>query len=356
MELSNKKVMEIASKFAIKGEIKAVEKYGNGHINRTYLIITDSRKYILQRINSSIFTNVEGLMNNIVRVTEHLKENNVNTLSIIPTFDAKLYYKDGEDYYRIYKAIQDTYCFEGIDNIDVVRKAGYAFGQLHGNLADLDPSGIVDVIPGFHDTEKRYKKLLKAISIDPVGRAESVKEIIDFVNEHKDDYSILINSIKDGSIHNAITHNDPKINNVLFDKETLEVKCVIDLDTVMTGSVLFDFGDALRSLFTGANEDNKDLSLINVDFDVYKAYLEGYYSQMKNVLNEKEISLFPMSVIILTMELVIRFLTDYIEGDIYFATNYPEHNLDRTRTQYKLARELYKNLDKLNQITEEVCK
>jgi len=180
--------------------------------------------------------------------------------------------------------------------------------------------------------------------------------MISFINSHRADFSLLTDGLDDGSIHNSITHNDPKINNVLFNSEDNQVKCVIDLDTVMTGSYLFDFGDALRSLFTGANEDSKDLSLLKVDFDVYKAYLTGYYSQMKTVLNKKEIELLPMSVVILTMELVIRFLTDYIQGDIYFGINYTTHNFDRAMTQYTLAKDLYNNLDKLKEITNGVCK
>lgn len=349
-------LLKIANNFSLKGNVVSITPFGNGHINKTYLVTTSDRKYILQKINNNVFQNVDYLMNNLIRVTEHLLEKGIFTIKFRPTYDGKLYYKDGNDYYRMYKLIDETYCYEGIDNLDTVKKSGYAFGQLHGNLADLDPSKIVDVIPDFHNTKKRYEKLLLAISKDPVNRVKDCKEMISFLNEHKADYGRLVDGIADGSINNAITHNDPKINNILFDKDTLEVKCVIDLDTVMTGTYLFDFGDALRSLFTGENEDSKDLSKLKVNFDMYRAYLEGYYSQMKGVLNKKEISLLPMAVIIITVELAIRFLTDYIEGDIYFGIKYPEHNFDRAMTQYTLAKDLYKNLDKLNEITAEICK
>lgn len=352
----NQTLLKIANNFSLKGTIVSIKPFGNGHINKTYLVETTDRKYVLQKINTNVFKNVDYLMNNLIRVTEHLLEKEVFTIKFRPTYDGKLYYVHNDEYYRMYKLIDETYCYEGIGNLDTVRKSGYAFGQFHCNLADIDASKIVDVIPDFHNTQKRYMKFLISISNDPVGRVKDIKPLIEFINSHNADYSLLTDSINDGSINNAITHNDPKINNILFDKDTLEVKCVIDLDTIMTGTYLFDFGDALRSLFTGENEDSKDLSKLKVNFDMYRAYLTGYYSQMKNVLNEKEISLLPKAVAIITMELAIRFLTDYIDGDIYFNTSYPTHNLDRAMTQITLAKDIYDNLDKLNQITAEICK
>lgn len=356
MEISNKELLEIANQFSLNGEILEIIPFGNGHINKTYKLVTENKNYVLQRINTYVFPNVDDLMNNIVRVTEHLKNKGLESLTLRPTFKGNLYVRYGDEFYRVYDLIEDTNCYEGIDNLETIRKSGYAFGQLHCNLSDLNPENIVDVIPDFHNTGKRYEKFLKAVSKDPLNRVSSVKELINFINSHREDYSLLINSVNDGSINNAITHNDPKTNNILFDKATDEVKCVIDLDTVMTGTYLFDFGDALRSLFTGENEDSKDLSLLKVNFDIYEAYLNGYYSQMKNVLNKKEISLLPKAVAIITMELCIRFLTDYIEGDIYFGISYPEHNLDRAMTQYTLAKDIYNNLDKLNELTERICR
>jgi len=356
MTIEENELLEIVNKFSFQGEVISITPFGNGHINRTFKIVTTEKKYILQMINSNVFKNVEDLMNNIVRVTEHLLEKNIETLKLRPTFDGKLYYEHNGHYYRMYRNVKGSRCFEGVNDLETIKKAGFAFGKLHCNLIDLDPNKIVDVIPNFHNTEMRYKNLLKSVANDPVDRVKNVKDILLFLNEHKDEYSLLVNSLEDGTINRSITHNDTKINNILFDRETNEVRCVIDLDTVMTGTYLFDFGDALRSLFTGENEDSKDLSKIKVNLDIYIAYLEGYYSQMKSVLNAKEINLLPKSVIILTLELAIRFLTDYLDGDIYFRTNYPEHNLDRTMTQITLAKELYENYDDLVKITNEICR
>lgn len=349
-------IKSIASKFSLKGEIVEICQFGNGLINKTFKIVTTERRYILQRINSYVFTDVDALMNNIVRVTEHLIEKDVFTLRIIPTYDGKLFYKNEDGYFRVFKLIENTICFEGIENLEIIKKTGYSFGQLHKNLADLDPNPIVDVIPNFHNTVARYKRLLTAISKDPVDRARNVKELLVFLVKYGSYTSLITDALKSGEIPLGITHNDPKINNVLFDKDTLDVKAVIDLDTVMKGSVLFDFGDALRSLFTGDNEDTTDLSLLKVDLDVYRAYLEGYYSQMKGTLKAKEIELLPYSVLILTLELLIRFLTDYVEGDIYFSTKYSEQNYNRAMTQYTLAKNLITNMDKLVEITNEICK
>lgn len=346
----------IVSHFAYKGELQSIMPTGNGHINRTYKVVTSHRKYILQRINNDVFQNVDDLMNNIVLVTEHLLDKNIFTLKYVPSKDGKLYYANDEGYFRMYKFVENSICYEGIDDLKIIEKAGEAFGALHNALADLDTNDIVDVIPNFHNTMLRYRKLLESIARDPVGRVKDVKHIISYIVDHSDDASMLSLALRSGEIRNTITHNDPKINNILFDKDTNNVKCVIDLDTVMTGTVLYDFGDALRSLFTGDNENKNDESLMNVRLDVYEAYLKGYFSEMKNVLNEKEIELLPYSVIVLTYELAVRFLTDYIDGDIYFATSYPTENLDRTMSQFYLLRNLYNNLEKMKEITNRICK
>lgn len=347
---------QIAKKFAIKGEITDVAPYGNGHINKTFVATTTERKYILQRINSNVFKDIDALMNNIVQVTNHLMEKNVFTLKYKPTLQGSLYYHTGDDYYRMFKYIDNTICYEGIDNMELVYKLGEGFGQFHNYLSDLDPTCIKDVIPDFHNTPRRYKKLFESVIRNPVNRVANVKDILIYINEHEKDACLLTDALHEGRIRNTITHNDPKINNILFDATTNNIKAVIDLDTVMTGTVLYDVGDALRSLFTGKNESSKDLSQLKVNFEIYENYLKGYWSEMKNVLNKEEIRLIPYSVIVLTLELVIRFLTDYIDGDVYFATKYPEHNLDRCKTQFALLQDLYKNIDKLSEITNKICK
>lgn len=345
---------QIVSHFAISGKVEKIEPTGNGHINRTYLVKTDKNEYILQKINNVVFQNVNALMNNIVRVTEYLLEKRIFTLKYKPTLDGKLYYSAEDGYYRVFQFIYNSICYEGIEDLEVIRKAGSAFGQLHRDLAGIDTSEIVEVIPDFHNTKERYKAFLKSIEKDPKGRVAFVKDEIKFLNDNAKYYSILVDAIENKEIPLGITHNDPKINNVLFNKDTKDVRCVIDLDTVMPGTFLNDFGDALRSLFTGANEDTTDLSKLVANLDVYRAYLDGYYSKRRHTLNKKEIELLPYSVLVLTLELCLRFLKDYIDGDIYFATKRENHNLDRARTQIALSKDILKNMDNLKSITREI--
>jgi len=352
----NSNLKRIAEQFAIKGNITDILPTGNGHINKTFKVETDKRVYILQKINTAVFTNVDELMTNIVLVTEHLLDENVFTLLYKPTLKGTLYYRDGAACYRIYKYIPNCYCFEGIEDLEVIKKYGEAFGEFHDCLSDLDATKLYDTIPDFHNTQLRYKAFKKSVGKDTFGRVDEVKDEIKFITNHEEYYNIIGKGLEDGSIPMRIVHNDPKINNVLFDKETKEVKCIIDLDTVMPGSSLFDFGDGLRSIFTGANEDNKDTSELKVNFDVYKACLEGYYSKSKASITQKEIDLLPDSILIMALELAMRFLKDYLDGDVYFATSRPGHNLDRTRTQIALAKDILNNMDKLKAITAEVCK
>lgn len=350
-------ILNIASKFQIKGDILGYIPLGNGHINTTYLITTSSNnRYVLQKINHSVFKSVDALMSNMFLVTNFLKSINEETISIIPTKDHKLFTKIEDEYYRVFAFIEGAVCYEKVKNSEMLTKLAKAFGTLHRDLFRFDASKLVEVIPNFHNTYQRYLNLLDAVNLNPLNRkCECLRELQD-IEKYRDMYSFLINSLKDKTINLSVTHNDPKINNVMFDKSSGNIRCVIDLDTVMPGSYLYDVGDALRSLLTGENEDSKDLSLINVDFEIYKNYIKGYLSEMKYVLNDKEISLIGFSVFLLSMELGMRFLEDYIRGDIYFHTKYPSHNLIRARTQIHLAKLIYDNLDKLNAITSEVIK
>lgn len=346
----------LINNFDIKGKLLSIEPYGNGHINKTFLVKTSKETYIFQLINKNVFSNIEALMNNIYLVTTHLRKKNVNTLEIVKTKDGKLYSMLGDDYVRGYKYIEDSICYESLPSLELVKEAARGFGEFHNALVDIEISNIVDTIPDFHNTKKRYKDFLKIVEENPKERLCLCKEEVEFIKSNSELYSLLVDSIDERSIGKRITHNDPKINNVAFSKSSNKVSCILDLDTVMLGSYLYDFGDALRSLFTGDNEDNMDTSLLKVDLDLYKAYLEGYYSMMVSSLNEKEISLLPTSILIISLELSMRFLGDFLNGDIYFGVNYSTHNLVRARSQIALAKDLIKNMDKLNKITLEVVK
>lgn len=347
-------IKNIIDQFDSKGEIVSITPFGNGHINKTYLVTTTLRQYILQCINSNAFKDVDLLMNNIGCVTHHLLDKGIFTIKFMKTSDGHLYYKTGNEFYRLYRFIDKSICHEEIDSLELIKKAAEAFGDLHCNLADLDSSLLKEVIPHFHDTPKRYNDLLNAIKEDKMSRLATCQKEVEDVVRLKDNFSLIMDAINNKEIPLGITHNDPKINNVLFDEATDEIKCVIDLDTVMPGSVLFDFGDALRSLFTGNNEDNVDSTTCHVNFDIYRAYLEGYWGKMKSVLNKKEIELLPYAPLILSIECGMRFLEDYLRGDVYFHIAYPEHNLIRARTQIHQAHDILNNIDKLKEITKEV--
>lgn len=340
--------------FRFNGKITNVKEYGNGHINKTFLIETTENRYIYQIINSYAFGDVEMLMRNINIVTKHLANHGSTTLEVVKTFDGANYYSDKLHYFRMYTFVEDTVCYEEINDLSLVKKTGEAFGDLHVKLSTLDPKLIFEIIKDFHNTPIRYKNLMKAVKENSFGRLDSCKEEVEYLTKQKDGISQIIKGIENKTIPMRITHNDPKINNVLFDKNDGSVKCVIDLDTIMPGSCLYDFGDALRSLFTGDNEDSEDLSKLKVNKEVYQAYLDGYASRMKNDLTRREKELLPMSIYIIAIELACRFLEDYLKGDVYFHVSKKAHNLLRARTQIALAKDVIENLDELDKITKKV--
>lgn len=341
----------ILEKFDINCDISPVP-LGNGHINSTFLCEIKKKEYVLQKINNYVFQDVDMLMNNYFKVTEYLRKNNVETIRIIKAKDGKPYSKIGKDYYRLYEYIDNAVWYEEIRNLNLVYRVAKAFGQFHKTLKGFDARELGEVIPNFHNTSKRYENLMGAIEENKIDRVKDCLLEIKAVNSFKDYYSAVTEAISKGLVPLAVTHNDPKINNVLFDKDSGDIRAVIDLDTVMPGSYLYDFGDAIRSLLTGDNEDSEDLSKLKMDFDIFETYVNGYLSEMNGVLTKTELDLLPFSAFLLTMECGIRFLEDYIRGDIYFKTKRADHNLIRARTQIALAEDIFKNLSKMKKIVE----
>ena len=233
----------------------------------------------------------------------------------------------------------------------MITETSEAYGDLHNNLSGIDASQLGEVIPDFHNTEKRYKNFLKAVEINYNDRVKDCENDIKDIMSFQSHFSVINEGLKNKEINYTVTHNDPKINNVLFDKDTLKFRCVVDLDTVMPGTILYDFGDALRSLFTGDNEGSEDLSKLVVNFEIFDAYAKGYLAEMKDTLTQKEQELLGFSAFLLSIECGMRFLEDYIRGDVYFKIDKPDRNLIRARTQIALASDIFKNLDKLNAIT-----
>ena len=351
----NNYLINITKSFNIVGNIIDIAPYGNGHINKTYRVVTSEDEYILQQINSYAFKDVNSLMNNIDIVTRFIRKKGGDSLEIVPTKEGHLYLYDGDKYFRIYEFVKHSVCHETVGkDLSLASKLGAAFGKFHHLLAELDASLLKDTIPNFHNTPKRYLNFYEAYNLASEEKKEIAKKEIAFILGQKETYSQVTEGIKKGEVKLHITHNDPKINNILFDEKTGEVLCVIDLDTVMSGSVLYDIGDSFRSLFTGSNEDNRDTSLLKVNIQVFKTYIKSYLQEMKGDLTKREIELIPYSIYLLTIECGMRFLEDYLRGNVYFHVAYDDHNLIRSRTQIALAKDVLQNLEKLSQIVKEI--
>ena len=348
-----KEFKAIAEKFALEGEIKDIAPYGEGHINLTLLVTTDKKRYIMQKMNPNVFPDAEGLMNNICGVTKHLQARGVETLVVVPTADGEPYLR-GEVGYRVYDFIENTITYQKVTDKEVFKNSGAAFGEFQNYLAEFDASSLVEVIKRFHDTPNRFENFKAALDADAFGRAKDCKPEIDFVLSHADTYGTVMAGLADGTIPLRVTHNDTKLNNILMDAETGKARAVIDLDTIMPGSMLFDFGDSIRFGASTAAEDEQDLSKVHFDIELFRAYAEGYCGAVKDSITAREAELLPYGSYLMTIECGMRFLTDYLSGDTYFATKYEGHNLVRARTQIKLAGEMEASFDKMGEIIKEI--
>lgn len=356
-------LQHIAAHFAIEGRFLIAEPYGCGHINTTYCLYYDREsrppmRVILQKINTGIFRDPDGLMNNIALVTDHIRAKNAGspdvdrcTLTVIPTVDGKHYYcAENGDCYRAYVFVENSFSLQQVENAAQFESLAATFGVFQNQLADFDASVLVETIPDFHNTAKRYEAFEQAVEADLAGRAQTVAEEIAFAKARKADASILVDELKAGNLPLRVTHNDTKLNNVLFDADSEKAVCVIDLDTVMPGLVHYDFGDSIRFGASTAAEDEKDLTKVEMDLSLFEAYTRGFLTSCGKALTEKEIAYLPFSAKLLTYECGIRFLTDYLNGDTYFKIHYPEQNLDRCRTQFKLVADMEKKMDAMQTI------
>ena len=343
----------VANQFAIEGTVKEICPYGEGHINLTLLVTTDKKRYILQKMNTRVFPDPDNLMNNICGVTEHLKARGIETLSVVPTKEGKSFLK-GDACYRVYDFIENTVTYQTASDINVFRNSGKAFGEFQNYLAEFDASKLTETIKRFHDTPNRFENFKKALEADAFDRAKDCKEEIDFILSHESTYGIAMDGLKDGSLPLRVTHNDTKLNNILMDDKTGEARAVIDLGTVMPGSMLFDFGDSIRFGASTAAEDEKDLDKVHFDIELFKVYAEGYCGAVKNSITKKEAELLPYGAYLMTVECGMRFLTDYLSGDTYFATKYEGHNLVRCRTQIQLASEMEAQFKEMGEIIKEI--
>ena len=340
------KLNDIVSRFATTGEISEIKPLGNGLINDTYRVntaATDTPDYVLQRINHNIFTDVEGLQANIAAVTRHLRHKleaegaddiDRRVLTLLPLRDSdKTYFFDGESYWRMMVFIPDAYTFEEV-NPHYARHAGAAFGRFQAQLVDI-PDTLVESIPDFHNMEFRLKQLNDAVEANAAGRLDEVRPIVDDLLRRAEKMTAAERLYREGKLPKRVCHCDTKVNNMMFDAEG-RVLCVIDLDTVMPSFIFSDYGDFLRTGACTSAEDEPDLSKVNFNMDIFKAFTEGYLSEARAFLTPLEIEMLPYAAALFPYMQAVRFLTDYINGDTYYKIAYPEHNLVRTRAQVKM--------------------
>lgn len=357
---------DIAKQFNLNGTVTDIKSFGNGHINDTFKIFIKEPEcpdYILQRKNHHVFKDIPGMMENIVRVTEHIRnkldtENAVDiqkkVITHIQCENGDYFYKDREgNFWTVFLFIPGSRSVEKIENSEHAYLAGKGFGKFQEQLADLPGKPLNETIVDFHDIEFRYRNFRKALKINYQNRVAETRAEIEFALQHETEMHTLINAQRAGEIPSRITHNDTKINNILFD-ENGQILCVIDLDTVMPGLVHFDFGDAIRTAACTTEEDETDLDKITINLEIFESFAKGFLEETKSFLNEKEISLLTHSAKFMTFIMGLRFLTDYIEGDVYYKIKHPSHNIERARAQFKLVSEITKKEDEMYRIIQQL--
>lgn len=362
-------IEEIVKKFNIKGELINISYCDTGNINRTFVIsVLDGekvKKYTLQKINTTVFNQPYLLMKNIENITkyckEYLKENNEDyergTLNVIKTKRKQNLYRNIDDeYYRMYNYVENVRTYDNAKDTQIIYNVGKAFGKFVHMLDGYPSDSLYETIPNFHNTKVRYNDFINSIKKDPCNRVKDVKEEIKFLVEREEQLGIIVDQINCGNIPSRVTHNDTKINNVLIDVETNKAVCVIDLDTVMPGSALYDFGDAIRSCTALTVEDDTNLKNVGINLEYFKSFTEAYLSETKDILTKTEIDYLAYSCILITLELSMRFLTDYINGDTYFKCNYENHNLDRCRNQITLVKDMEEKYELMNSIVKDIIK
>ena len=342
-----------------------VKPFGEGHINETYAVYmqeedgSDVPQYVLQRLNINVFKNPSQVMENIFGVTEFLREvireegGDVDreTLSYIKTKSGETYFEDAQGQpWRCLHFISNSVCYQTVEEPDQFYQSAKSFGHFLKQLGNYPAESLHETIPQFHDTVKRFRDFAKAVKKDVKNRSRSCKKEIAFALEREEDCGVLMEQLNKGLLPLRVTHNDTKLNNILFDSDTDKGLCIIDLDTIMPGLAANDFGDSIRFGASTAEEDEKDLEKVHFDIHLYELYVKGYLEMAKDVLTPAEIESLPWGARLMTLECGMRFLTDYLQGDVYFKTAYPEHNLVRARTQFKLVKEMEEQFEAMQEI------
>ena len=358
------KIDEAIGQFRYEGVLIDERPYGSGHINDTYLLTFEiaemgTIKVILQRMNKNIFTKPIELMENILNVTSYLRKKIIEnggdpdreTLNVIRTVDDMPYFVDSEgEYWRSYKFITDATSYDQVESPEDFYQSAVAFCNFQRLLAEYPAETLHETIEGFHDTKARFQVFKKAVEDDVCGRAASVQKEIQFVLEHEHLANVFADLLEKKEIPLRVTHNDTKLNNIMIDNKTRKGICVIDLDTVMPGLAMNDFGDSIRFGASTATEDEQDLSKVSCDMELFDLYAKGFIEGCGGKLTEKEIDLMPTGAMVMTFECGMRFLTDYLQGDTYFKIHRENHNLDRCRTQFKLVKDMEAKWDTMREI------
>ncbi len=360
-------LLRISEKFATSGKAENVAPHGNGHINDTFLLTCrldsgETRRYILQRMNHEVFKDPAGLMENITGVTAFLQKKIVEhggdpareSLNVIPLKEGGAFCKEEDGtFWRMYSFVEDADSFDIVERPEDFYESAVAFGHFQKLLEEYPAESLHETIPNFHNTVDRLKNFKKALEADVMNRAGEVAEEIKFVLDREEDCHVLCDLLASGDIPLRVTHNDTKLNNIMLDHKTRKGICVIDLDTVMSGSALYDYGDSIRFGANTGAEDEKDLSKISCDLELFALYTKGFLEGCGGSLTAREIRLLPMGAKLMTLECGMRFLTDYLEGDHYFKIHRPEHNLDRCRTQFAMVKDMEDKWDKMREIVEQ---
>ncbi len=363
------RIKAVGAQFQVHGRFLRAFPIGKGHINDTYAADYDyggrTLRFVHQTINHQVFLNPVSMMENIDRVTRHKQELLASkgdpeagrkSLTVIPRRNGQLYFQDSDGvYWRTYIFIDRAMTFDTIENLEQAREVAKAYGTFQSLLVDLPGGRLHETIPDFHHARKRFERLMEVVEWDPMNRAASVAEEIDFVSQRENVVDIVLGLIERGDLPERITHNDTKLNNVMIDDATGRAICVVDLDTVMPGSVLFDFGDMVRTATSPALEDERDLSLVSMQLPMFQALVTGYWDAVKDFLIPVERDHLAFSGKLLSLMIGMRFLTDHIEGDVYFKTHRPGHNLDRARNQFKLVFSMEEQEEAMHRVVEEVC-
>ena len=359
--ISYQKLEEVLEQYGFHADVSDLSPFGNGHINDTFLLKElNGNAYIVQRINTNVFSRPTELMENMAKITDYLAKKiaedtttSQKPLTLKSTKNGQKYYEDSDgNFWRVTPYLENTVSYQLAESAEMFKESARAFGEFQRLLSDFPANTLYETIPNFHHTPLRVQQLEQAVNEDKMHRAKDVAKDIAFALSRKDFATLLVDKLLDGSLPLRVTHNDTKLNNVLMDQDTGKAVCVVDLDTVMPGLSLYDYGDSIRFGASTASEDEQDLSKVEMSLSLFRAYTEGYLESAGQTLTSEEIRLMPVGAKMMTLECGMRFLADYLNGDTYFKIHYPTQNLDRARTQFKLVADMEEKWDEMNKIVQ----